>query len=121
MDATADAERLERAVQAWREATFAGSLWLDGRKNGRIRLRDARPGAADHVIELDEIESRLYEACEDIARWPELVAIVETFARDDADELARRTIESLVARRLMVRSGDRFLSVALTREGRGAG
>ena len=111
------AERLERAVQAWLDATFAGSLWLDGCEHGKIRLRDARPGAASHVIELDELESRLYEACEDIARWPDLVGIVETFASDDAEDVARATIESLVARRLMVRSGDRFLSVALTHEG----
>ena len=111
------ADRLERAVHAWRDATFAGSLWLDGCEHGRIRLRDARPGAASRIVELDELESRLYEACEDIARWPDLVGIVETFASDDAEDVARATIESLVARRLMVRSGDRFLSVALTHEG----
>ena len=116
----AAADRVERAVQAWRDATSAGSLWRDGHDNGRIRLRDARPGAADPVIELDELESRLYEACDDIARWPELVDIAEAFAPDHAGDVARRTIDSLVARRLVVRSGDRYLSVALTREARRA-
>jgi ribosomal peptide maturation radical SAM protein 1 len=113
-------ERVERAVHAWRDATFAGSLWRDGCEGGRIRLRDARPGAASQVIELDELESRLYEACEDIARWSELVGISDTFAPGKADDVARKIMESLVARRLVVRSGERFLSLALTREGRRA-
>jgi len=114
----AASEPLEGAVRTWRGATFAGSLWLDDGDNGRIRLRDARPGAASPLIELDELEGRLYQACEDIGRWPELVGIAASFAPDDAEEVAREALESLVARRLMVRSGDRFLSVALRREGR---
>ena len=104
----------EEAARWEREAPL-GDLRVGGRERGRVTLIDKRPGAARRVIELDALDSLLYGACDDIATVEGLVAIARAAhpALVHAEESVRGRLDRMVEERLMVRVGDRFLSLAL--------
>lgn len=112
-------ESLESAAGRWCRETALGELRVaaDGDGDGRLVLVDNRPGAARRRTELDELESLLYRACDDIGERADLVSRAGSAHPNwDAPSVAG-ALASLVARRLMVRSGERYLSLALPPRG----
>ena len=101
--------RLEAEVDQWRREHAAGELRVVGREAGRLVLADTRPGAAPRTVTLDALETRLYEACDGIAGLGELTAADPDAGSGDVTAC----LDALVERRLMVRSGSRYLSLAL--------
>lgn len=109
------AEALEREVAQWRRESPLGELRIVGDGDGRITLRDKRPGAARRTIKLDELESLLYRACDDIGDLPALRSQVQRTrsSRRGTDGAVEAALASLVRRRLMIGIGERYLSLAL--------
>jgi ribosomal peptide maturation radical SAM protein 1 len=106
---------LEREVVVWREQSRCGGLRLSHADGGRLELRDLRPGATERSIRLDPLESLLYAACRDICDVQELrEAAAGLMLTDFAERGVDECLTSLVERRLMVASGTRFLSLAVT-------
>jgi len=110
-------EALERELDAWRRESPLGELRVVSDGGGRVSLRDTRAGAAEPFIELDELQSLLYEACDEIC---DARTLQETARRappgragGGADVVA--SLAALVERRLMVQVDDRYLSLALPR------
>ena len=107
--------RLRADVRDWQGDKEPGELRVSRSDAGRLVLRDSRPGAMAPLYELDSLERLLYLACD------------EAQTRDRLDELARarfggqsrlsarvgRMLDRFVERRLMVRVGDAYLSLAL--------
>ena len=110
--------KLTAAVGRWRrEFRFQGLCAVEG-DDGALRLRDRRPGATERVVRLSRLEQLLYRACDDIAGVDDLMVIVRE--RLGPDVPSRREVldalDGLVRRRLLVRSGRRYLSLALPEE-----
>ena len=107
--------RLEQEVDDWRRDYGTGELRRVDQEGAAVVLRDTRPGAAEARVILDGLESRLYEACDDIADIEVLTRLESTSARRPASRSAELTacLSSLVDRRLMVQTGTRYLSLAL--------
>jgi ribosomal peptide maturation radical SAM protein 1 len=106
-----EAHRLFRLVKEWR-AESRGVLRLGG---GGKTLIDARRLGETKTHALDQLERLLYSACEDPRSRSELCELVCS-TRTDGVGLTERidcSLASFVERGLMVRSGDRFLSLAL--------
>jgi ribosomal peptide maturation radical SAM protein 1 len=105
---------LERELDRWDHDHLLGSLRLRGDHDGTITLLDTRPGASARSIELDELSSAVYRACDDIGERSALEAQVTTALPgvNVAAEL-EPVLASLVERRFMVRDGERYLSLAL--------
>lgn len=107
--------RLKREVVDWRREYGMGELRRVHQEGPHLVLRDTRHGAAEATVTLDGLESLLYEACDDIAD----VEVLTRSGSTSALRLAARSDEltaclsSLVDRRLMVRTGTRYLSLAL--------
>ena len=80
-----------------------------------MTLLDRRPVAVARTIELDELETFLYRACDDIGELSALRsrtgdALPERAVGNGEVEAA---LASLVERHLMVCDGERYLSLAL--------
>jgi len=115
-----DAERtvapVRRALEQWDRSWSPGkhhSLRYE-RGPGYLRLRERRPGFRPSDILLGEAEAELYLACRTIAT-PAIAAATVKRAVDielDVDEV-RRFLLGLVEGRVMLREGDRYLSLAL--------
>jgi ribosomal peptide maturation radical SAM protein 1 len=106
---------LEREVQKWTCEWRSGDLRMAKREGGRLTLKDTRPGALCGDVELSELETTVYDACRDIASGVAVIAAVRSLHGPDEDVEASVSacLDSLVTRRLMVRVGERYLSLAL--------
>jgi hypothetical protein len=92
-------------------------------RDGRMTLRDRRSVAVTPHIELDELESLLYRACDDIGELAALrsqaralragLAALDGEAEATVYGEVEAALASLVERRLMVGDGGRYLSLAL--------
>ncbi len=109
------AEMLEHEVAEWGRQSRFGDLSITCELSGSTTLRDKRAGARHRTIELDALESLLYAAAEDIARHGTLMQGARTAFPGIDEQAVDRALGSLVARRLMVRVDDRYLSLALRR------
>ena len=109
------AAALEQQVSDWRHASGLGDLRILADGEGPLTLLDGRPGATDRTIELNELESLLYRACDDIGELSALKAQTREAGPGgvDLDGAVEATLASLVERRLMVGIGQRYLSLAL--------
>ncbi len=134
------AEALERELSRWRHESTQGELRVAGEPRvadggggddrggdsvdgggvdggGRMTLLDRRPGAVERTVELDELETFLYRACDDIGE----LSALRSQAGDALPGRAlpngevEAALASLVERRLMVRDGERYLSLALAK------
>jgi ribosomal peptide maturation radical SAM protein 1 len=105
---------LHDEVAVWQGLREAGELRCAERPDG-LRLFDSRPGARAHVWRLDRLAERLYREAADIASEGRLVQAGRQVLGDepDAGQTIRRRLDDLVGDRLMVRSGERYLSLAL--------
>lgn len=115
--------RLGQEVDEWRSEYGMGELRRDHCERSSLVLRDTRSGAAKTTVTLDGLESRLYEACDNIADFEALTRLESASVGRPAvrcDELTA-CLSSLVERRLMVGTEARYLSLALPPRGaRGA-
>lgn len=105
--------RLQRRVQEWRDRRDPGRLVRVPGRDGVVRLRDTRRDAEAAVVRLDGAQALLFDACDDARHLHELLGI----ARHHLDpatavEEVEHVMASLVRRRLVVTSGDRFLNLS---------
>ena len=117
------AEALDREVSLWRRESLSGDLRVMNDRDGRMTLRDRRSVAVTPHIELDELESLLYRACDDIGELAALrsqaralragLAALDGEAEATVYGEVEAALASLVERRLMVGDGGRYLSLAL--------
>jgi magnesium-protoporphyrin IX monomethyl ester (oxidative) cyclase len=81
----------------------------------RIRIVDTRPVAPAERVTLDGLASRVYRACDRAATHQSLLAVL---AKDGGPAVDPAEVDShlgdLVARKLMVRFGDRYLALAVS-------
>ena len=110
------AARLEAEMRAWRKESGLGELRCARGADGSRALVDARPGGPRRTRRLDLLGQTIYAACEDICSRRDLDARIAA-ALDEASGAARARVDGLladlVAERLMVTQGDRYLSLAL--------
>jgi ribosomal peptide maturation radical SAM protein 1 len=106
----AAAGSLQDEVSSWQDLREAGELRCEERPDG-LRLVDTRPGARAHVWRLDRLTERLYREAENIATETRLLAAGRQVLADATT--VRRRLDDLVGDHLMVRSGGRYLSLAL--------
>jgi ribosomal peptide maturation radical SAM protein 1 len=104
---------LDAALTSWAQGFSGEVLAVASRKDGSFALVDDRPDAPARLIELDLLEQALYRAGDGIADRRALYAVAhglgDSAAVDDR-------LDSFVGRRLMVTDGERFLSLALSRD-----
>ena len=107
---------LADAVERWERQYVQGDLRLVTQGESAV-LFDSRPGAVARMTRLDPLDTLLYAACDDIRtrRWLHELILRRRALTATLDQVDDR-LESFVDRRQMVRSGERFLSLALTSE-----
>lgn len=99
-----------RAVAEWRAAHAAGAELTWRRGPGFVLIRDGRAGRGGELVDttLEGDEAAVYAACDDGGR---LTTIAE---RAGVSPVAARAIlDELVAARLVLREGERYLGLAL--------
>ena len=105
---------LKKAVESWIDGPDRGAPRVTRDADGSTILDD-RGASPPRVRHLDDVEAAVYDACDGICRRDALLARLEESFPDDA-RLAEKidaALTSFVEQRLMVRDGDRFLSLAL--------
>ena len=109
---------LKQGVQAWKQCWEQGEpplLSFQWQPGGKIVVYDTRPCRLSHQVELEGEMAMAYLAC-DASRQFEALAneIREQRSKEySGDTSLRRCLDELVARRLMLREGDRYLSLAI--------
>jgi ribosomal peptide maturation radical SAM protein 1 len=105
---------LRSEVERWQAAGATGSLRKERGSAGELVLADSRDGSAVMRHRLDRADQLLYEACDDIGNLSDLCELARTKLGESisAEEVDRR-LSAFVAGRLMVRAGERYLSLAL--------
>jgi ribosomal peptide maturation radical SAM protein 1 len=111
-------EPLKNEVIAWKQSWMkqgAPELLCEQVREDRIRIHDSRPCSANRHEELNGEQALTYWAC-DTARSFESLRRETAQQRGRAycgDDFLRRSLDQLVARRLMLREKDRYLSLAI--------
>lgn len=93
-----------------------GGAPLRTRRRRARALVDARPGGPRRTRRLDLLEQTIYAACEEICSRRDLdarIAAVLDEATGAAPARVDGLLADLVAERLMITQGDRYLSLAL--------
>jgi hypothetical protein len=111
------AAALEREVGEWQRQTYMGDLTTESETAGTITLRDRRLVAAQPRVELNELESLLFAAAEDIGERLSMEQQAKTRLRGVDSRAIDLALTALVERRLMVNVGERYLSLALRPNG----
>ena len=113
-DPWAKATRVITAVESWQSAGGRGEVRLTTERDGSTAILDTRDDARASRRTLDALEATVYRACADICRRSRLDELVAA-ACPDAVEAADIDValDSFVGDRLMVRDGERYLSLAL--------
>lgn len=109
--------RLEDEVGLWQRQE--GLLTLSFRRDGcAAAVVETRPGTAERVVLLDELDTSLYAACDDIGVLDDLVRRATHHLagtpcpQADVAVLVESRLRRLVDERILVRVGERFLSLA---------
>ena len=108
--------RLKDEVRLWQDDAEQCTLAL--RRSGPISsIAETRPGADDRVIELDDLDLTLYEACDDIGALDDLVrvvlhGVVGSRVTGETEKLVISRLRRLVDERIMVEVDGRYLSLA---------
>jgi ribosomal peptide maturation radical SAM protein 1 len=98
---------LERQIERWQAVHRESGLFCADR-GGELWIWDLRPGASEALTVLKGLERALYLACDSVRGLRRLAEETEA----PADEIEER-LEPLLERGLMVRQGDRLLSLAV--------
>jgi hypothetical protein len=114
-------EPLKQQVRTWKHQweQQPPSLTAVEKPGNKIELQDDRPCSREPRVELSGTVAAAYAACHDIRSFEEITAYIQTQKiEDNLDEgVLRRELDDLIARGLMLREGDVYLSLA-TRHGR---
>jgi ribosomal peptide maturation radical SAM protein 1 len=106
---------LRGAVAAWRQNTETAFRALRYRRGpGFLTVRDRRPGLEPADYTLEDLEAKLYLACEDGATAGEAWASLGPAGKEELDaEDVREFLDKLVRLRLAYEEGGRYLALAL--------
>jgi ribosomal peptide maturation radical SAM protein 1 len=112
-DVTAYTEPLAREIERWRSAHSGSALFFESREE-EIRVWDLRPIASELLTVLTGLERSLILACDRIRSLQQLVAELEAAEGRPVslDEIEQR-LQPLLDRGLMIRQGNRLLSLAI--------
>ncbi len=110
---------LAEAVSRWQQVHAASSLtWQDDGE--RLFLFEGRPGFdAEEVTVLDGEHRTLYLACDAACTAEHLAGVLAATVGAASAASVEEALEPLVAQRLMVREGRRYLGLAVPAAGRG--
>ena len=114
-DVASYTEPVDEAIRRWREDHTPGSLFCvgsgDSKGDGRLMIWDQRPTAQAPLTVLEGLDRQLYEACDDIRSLSQLARL----ANGHGANLESR-LQPWVDRGLMLREGDKYLSLAVQQE-----
>jgi hypothetical protein len=98
---------LAQAIESWRRAHPESELFY-AERGGELMLWDLRPTAGEALVVLNGLDRKLYLACDGIRN-------LKTLAAESAIEVEQveQRVQPLVERGLMLRQGDRLLSLAV--------
>jgi hypothetical protein len=107
--------RVKEAIERWRESAASGGLKsLSYRRGpGFLIVNDRRPGLDEADYEFEDVEAKIYLACDAGATVERIRALLS--ADDDAPEAdeIREFLDELVDARLLYREGNAYLSLAV--------
>ncbi len=108
---------VKREVRAWQQCWEHDEpplLAFERQPEGKIAIYDTRPCRLSYRVELEGEIATAYLACDAARQFDSLAGeIRENRGKEhSADAALRRALDELVARRLMLREGDRYLSLA---------
>jgi len=106
---------LRRAIQQWQANEETGSRSLRYRRGpGFIVIRDRRPGLEPADYTFEDLEAKIYLACEDGATAAEALAALGPAGSEDLGVgEVREFLDDLVNLRLAYEEGGRYLALAL--------
>jgi ribosomal peptide maturation radical SAM protein 1 len=102
-------------VEGWRRDPELGSLTAIRTADGRLSLADTRRSATVSTLALDGLEQAAYEFCDRVHAFPAIDSMLRRRFPNTPFESARLRgfLDSAAANGLMVRQGDKYLSLAL--------
>jgi ribosomal peptide maturation radical SAM protein 1 len=118
-DPSSYTQRLKDAVDRWRELAELGLKSLSYRRGpGFLIVSDRRPGLEEADYEFEDIEAKIYLAC-DAGITIEQIRSILLAEGDDAPETdeIQEFVDGLVSTRLMYREGNSYLSLAIAEVG----
>jgi ribosomal peptide maturation radical SAM protein 1 len=101
---------LQTAVDHWK--TSADKLFLQRTERGLV-IHDSRPIATWTDTEVGATAALVYEYCDKVRSLPRIIEAMEERKVDNASEVVPQILEEFVRRGLMVREGQRYLSLAV--------
>ena len=103
---------LEAAVNAWRKNHSPGAF-ISLENDGSLLIFDNRPGAVQEKYELKGYERAIYTFCDAAHSFAAIrkTLVERGYAIEEGD--LRKLLEDWVAKRLMLRDGDWYLSLAV--------
>src|SRR5262245_14428420 len=118
-DPSSYTQRLKEATDRWRTSAASGLKSLSYRRGpGFLIVNDRRPGLEEADYEFEDVEAKIYLACDAGATVERIHSLL--LAEDDdapeADEI-QEFIDDLVSARLMYREGNSYLSLAIAETG----
>jgi hypothetical protein len=99
-------------IEYWRANRCPGAL-ASSSKGGSLVIHDRRPGARQAVFELAGMQKAAYEYCDKARSLRAIHCHVLELGYAVDREALRHRLENWVENRLMVREGDRYLSLAI--------
>jgi ribosomal peptide maturation radical SAM protein 1 len=106
-------QRLEEVVREWRRSYGSkGDLQAVETEAG-LALRDSREVAMERELILDALDEAIYRACDSIATRDQLATLAADRFPEVASSLEER-LERLLTLRVMARSKDRYISLAVS-------
>jgi ribosomal peptide maturation radical SAM protein 1 len=115
VDPTSNADQVVAYVTAWRRAPETGTLRALHRPDGALALLDTRADAAQSALTLAGAQRAAYEYCDEAHSVADLTRhLRRSFPEQTFSEAQIQCfLDALVARKLMVTDGKRYLSLAL--------
>lgn len=110
---------VRQEVQAWKqcwEQREPPLLAFERQPGGRTIIHDTRPCRLSYRVELEGEMAKAYLLCDATRRFDSLANEIREWRGKEysGDSALRRGLDELVARRLMLREGDRYLSLAIS-------
>ncbi len=117
-----DAKSLEDYIEPLMKAVYKWMLlWRNGVRpvlrvqsigSNRICIQDTRPCAVQDIWVLDGLEADLYLYCDSMKSFPSVALYARSTPYCASFEQTERILDGLIRRKLMIRDGDTYLSLA---------
>ncbi len=111
-DVAAYVGALRAEIRRWRKAAKRSDLFFVD-VNGRLAIWDLRPAFERPITVLDGIDRELYLSCDEICDLHRAVEVTRKAEASRREEDVRGRLDSFVARGLAVKSGTRYLALAV--------